>query len=225
MHRNLNHYFEWDVESWSRAMKLWERGLNLTKDPKHALEIGGRRGGISYFLAKEHGMSVVCSDLNNPCNYARPLHEEFQVTDKISYAAVDCTKIPYNDNTFDVVVFKSVIGALGDLAQQKVAVNEMYRVLKPGGVLLFAENLQATKLHMFLRKKLVRWSSYWRYLNIKDAVNFLTPFRNKEYSSTGFTAIFVPDGILRKLAAFTDKIICPILPSNFHYIVYGYGIK
>ncbi|SKA20419.1 Methyltransferase domain-containing protein [Chitinophaga eiseniae] len=225
MHRNLNHYFEWDVDSWSRAMKLWERGLNLAGDPKNALEIGGRRGGLSFFLAKEHEMDVVCSDLNNPCNYARPLHETFQVADKISYAAVDCTKIPYDDDTFDVVVFKSVIGALGDLEKQKLAINEMYRVLKTGGVLLFAENLQATKIHMLLRKKLVRWSSYWRYLHIKDTSSFLSPFRVKEHRSTGFIAIFLPDGILRKVAAFTDKILCPILPSSFHYIVYGYGIK
>jgi ubiquinone/menaquinone biosynthesis C-methylase UbiE len=42
------------------------------------------------------------------------------------------------DESVDVVVFKSVIGTLGDAQDQAQAVSEIYRMLKKEGVYLFA---------------------------------------------------------------------------------------
>jgi len=222
---DLKSCFEWDVESWSRAVHVWRTGLERLPSSATGLDIGGRNGGLTLFLVKEKGISMVCSDLSNPKDHAIKLHKQKNITDKVAYAAVDCTNISYEDNTFDIVVFKSVIGALGDFNRQQQAINEMHRVLKPGGVLLFAENQEATKLHMFLRKKLVRWSSYWRYLKSRDMATFLSPFSHKEIRTTGFFAVFAPEGTLRKMAAIVDRMICKVIPGSFHYITYGYAVK
>ena len=138
--RNIKIYFEWDTISWSKALLIWHKYLKLNKG-NYALEIGSRRGGLSLMLAKEYGMKVVCSDLKNPKETAKLLHQKHETKHKIQYEAVDCMRMGYKDNTFDIVLFKSVIGALGTYEKQSLAFQEILRVLKPGGVVLFAENL------------------------------------------------------------------------------------
>ena len=221
---NIQTYFEWDVISWSRVMKIWDKHLNSKKDGL-ALEIGGRRGGISLMLAKEYDMNVVCSDLKLPKESAQILHSKHEAKNKIEYKAVDCTEISYPDNTFDVVVFKSVLGALGLFENQQLAFNEMFRVLKPGGVLLFAENLEASRLHIYLRKKFNKWSTYWRYFNLDDLPIFLNNFSHSELNTTGFFATFFRFSLLRVFFSYFDLAFEKLLPKKSRYIVFGAAIK
>lgn len=220
----IKKYFEWDVATWSKAKPYWDEALKQ-RNYKTAIDIGSRRGGLSLYLAKEHQLNIICSDLNGPSSEAENLHKEYGVNDKISYAAVDCTKMPFENGQFDVVIFKSVIGALGSYELQKKAITEMHRVLKPGGVLLFAENLEASPLHMFLRKKLVKWSSYWRYPKHADMKELLSIFDSYKMETAGFISVFMPEGILKSIAAPIDKAICTLLPSRYRYVAYGYSKK
>ena len=75
------------------------------------------------------------------------------------------------------IVFKTIIGGIGSNdnyeIQQKVF-KEIYKALKPGGKLLFAENLVASKFHQQLRKKFVNWGNSWRYVSIKEMETFLS---------------------------------------------------
>lgn len=210
---NLKTYFEWDFTSWSRAMKIWEKHLTSKKDCL-ALEIGSRRGGISLMLAKEYEMNIVCSDLSSPKETAKILHEEHQIKHKIQYRGIDCTEISYPENTFDVVIFKSVVGALGSFEKQQLAFNEMLRVLKPGGVLLFAENLEASMLHMYLRKKFNKWSTYWRYLNLDEMPTLLNKFSHSELNTTGFFATFFRSSLLRVFFSNLDLTFEKLLPEK-----------
>lgn len=221
---NKKAYFEWDVETWYRSMKLWDEHL-ADKKGGRALEIGSRRGGLSLMLAELYSMSVVCSDLKNPMQTASELHDKSEVSENIEYASIDCTNIDFEDNLFDVVVFKSVIGALGNFDKQKQAINEMRRVLKPGGVLVFAENMSGSNLHMILRKKFISWSTYWRYLDVKDLELFFEPFDEWQYKFTGFFSIFSGNMRLKKFLSFFDLRFDPILPKSMKYVVYGYAKK
>lgn len=220
----IKKYFEWDITTWSRAKPVWDNAL-YAQEYKNAIDIGSRRGGLSLYLAKEFRLNVICSDLKGPTDEALKLHQSEGVAERVSYAAIDCTAIPYENNHFDVVIFKSVLGALGSYELQKKAIDEMHRVLKPGGVLLFAENLEATTMHMFLRKKMVKWSMYWRYPRLADMHEFLSDFETKKIESTGFLAIFCPEGGLKKFAAAVDNLIAPILPARNRYVAYGYAKK
>ncbi len=222
-HRDL--IFQWEVRSWSRALPLWERHLSAVSiEHPQALALGERDGGLSLMLA-EHGCSVVCSDLNGPTQRAKDLHTTFGWDERVTYESIDTLAIPKADNSFDVVAFKSMIGALSTKEHQAQAIREMHRVLKPGGVLLFAENLHGSAFHGWLRKRFVAWDAYWRYLDVKRDRNLFAPFAHVEDGTTGFLANLGRTEGQRDLIARFDGLIMPIVPASMRTIWYGAAIK
>ena len=122
------------------------------------------------------------------------------VQDRISYAAVDAFNIPYPENHFDVVACKSVIGGLvlqrkrpetRTLKNQRLAVEEIRRVLKPGGIFLGAENLTGTKIHQFLRRMKYGPELGWRYLRTTEIQWLLRVIRYVNRNSGGSWAPLV----------------------------------
>ena len=171
---------------------------------------------------------MVCSDLSPVSEKARSLHLENQVSHLIEYAELDATTIPYPDNTFDFVVFKSVLGAIGrndHPENQQQAINEIHRVLKPGGFLFFAENLSGSSLHRIARNIFVPWGKSWRYVSVCELNEWLSIFETKEIYTTGFLAAFVSKPKwLKKMAANLDSRLV-FLPSKWRYVAYGHAQK
>ena len=136
--------------------------------------------------------------------------------------------IPY-ENEFDIVVFKSVLGGIGSGSNkpaQGSAIREMHKSLKSGGELLFAENLTASPFHKFLRAKFVKWGTSWRYVSIDEMNEFLQPFNNFTYSTTGFSGAFGRNERQRDLLAAADKIFFNrLFPSHWKYIITGVARK
>ena len=167
---------QWDINSWSKALAYWEKSTDWST-VYNGLELGGRQGGLSLWLALK-GKQTICSDLKDVKNTAEKLHLKYNVSSLVQYQDIDATNIPY-ENHFDIVVFKSIIGGIGSNdnyeAQQKTF-NQIYKALKPGGKLLFAENLIASPLHQKLRKKFVNWGSTWRYVSINEIKECLKDF-------------------------------------------------
>ena len=222
-HRDL--YFQWEVRTWSRALPLWQKTMRaIPGQGGNALALGERDGGLSLMLA-EQGFRTICSDLNGPTPKAEELHRSLGVDLAITYEAIDATAIPKPDNSFDVVVFKSMIGALGSKERQAQAIREMHRVLKPGGVLLFAENLSGTAMHRWLRRRFVAWDHYWRYLQLPADRDLFTPFSRVELHTTGCLANLGRSEWQRDLLARVDALIGPVVPSTWHTVVYGVAEK
>lgn len=222
----LRDVVEWDVENWSRAMHFWRAQASLP-GAAECLELGARRGGLSLWLALQ-GHRVLCSDLEDNREIAAPLHAAYGVTDRVTYAAIDATRIPY-ENHFDVIAFKSLLGGVawdGDASRQEAAVRAMHRALKPGGVLLFAENLQGSLLHQAARRRFVKWNEIWRYVSIEEMLRYLAPFSRVEYATTGFTAIFGRTPALsRVLGKLDGAIFDAVAPPHWRYIMYGVARK
>ena len=58
---------------------------------------------------------------------AKKLHELNDVEMYVSYKEIDALDINLPDNSIDIVVFKSLIGALGCVDNQRRAIEEIYR--------------------------------------------------------------------------------------------------
>lgn len=222
---HLRAYFQWEVRSWSRAMPLWTEALSqLPAGPRTALALGERDGGLSLYLAQQ-GIHTVCSDLLGPTEAARELHRAHGVQALVDHEAIDALAIAKPDESFDVVIFKSMIGALSSKERQLQAIREMHRVLKPGGVLLFAENLSGTALHRWLRKRFVAWDSYWQYLDVRHDRDLFAPFPRITERSTGLLANLGRSEGQRDLLARLDALIAPLMPAYWRTIWYGAAFK
>lgn len=222
----LKDIIQWDTKSWSKALDFWGANVDWSK-VQTGLELGGREGGPSLWMALK-GIRVVCSDLENVEPTARPLHEKYNISNLVRYQDIDATNIPY-ENHFDIIVFKSIIGGIGrdgHPERQRKAFSEIYKALKPGGKLLFAENLVASPLHQQLRKKFVTWGDSWRYLTISELSTCLENFSDVQIQSTGFLGAFGRSEIQRSFFASIDAVLLnKILPEDWKYIAYGIAEK
>lgn len=220
----IEEYFEWDVHHWSKAIPVWEKVLE-GKAYNAALELGSRSGGLSLWLAERYNVKVICSDIQSPEMAAKERYKGHTLKGQITFDSLDILKIAYPSNSFDIVVFKSVLGALGSFSNQQLAMQEIYRILKPGGVLLFAENLKSSRLHAFARKIFVPWGARWCYLNVNE-INALTfPFVEKEIQTAGFISILLPNKIKNMGYIFDDWLDRNNYFSRLKYICFGYAIK
>jgi len=218
---------EWDVRNWGVALEFWTRHSHLDLGSCDALEIGSRHGGLSLWLAQQ-GARVVCSDLGPPSEVARRKHADAGVAHRVRYQRIDGTRIPYVGQ-FDLIVFKSVLGGIGrpaDRAAQARAVAEMHGALKPGGELFFAENLVASPVHQFLRRRFVEWSASWRYVAIDEMREFLAPFSEIAYRTVGLVGVFGRTSGQRALLGALDRaLLDALVPERWRYVIVGVARK
>ena len=217
---------QWDVKSWSKALRYWEKNINF-KPFSNGLELGGREGGLSLWLASK-GISTVCSDLTNVRQTAEPLHKSYGVSELVHYEDIDATRIPY-ENHFDLIVFKSIIGGIGrsnNKEAQDTVFREIYKALKPGGKLLFAENLVASPLHIHLRKRFVNWGDSWRYITISELNFFLRDFDKIQIHTSGVVGTFGRTENQRNALSVLDNLIFNhIVKNSWKYIAFGVAEK
>lgn len=218
---------QWDIENWSRPVRYWEKVLSNEKKVLTCLEVGCREGGISLWLSLL-GHKVTASDLSSTGETARPLHDKYSVTNKITYEDINALSIPY-ENHFDVIVFKSILGGIGgnnNLRAQELAIEQIYKALKKGGLFLFAENTSATFFHRILRKYFTPWGNSWRYVSLNEMQQFLIPFSNYSLLSTGFSGVLGKNENQKMILGKVDRFLFNrVFPKSWKYIMYGYARK
>jgi SAM-dependent methyltransferase len=218
---------EWDVVNWSFCLDLWEEHTSQDLATVSALELGSRHGGLSLWLALK-GSLVKCTDLEGPTALAVEKHKKYDVSHLVEYESVDGLKIPYEEQ-FDVILFKSILGGIGwgnQLDNQRQAIQEIYKALKPGGELFFVENLVASPLHQFLRKNFVKWGNSWRYVTIPEMVSFLSPFSKVEFQANGFLGALGRTELQHEaLGKLDQRFFNQIVPEHWKYILAGVAQK
>lgn len=220
----VSHVIEWDVGTWSRALPLWEDSVGSSLRGKRGLEVGGRGGGLSLWMARK-GCDVVCSYYNEDIGGAKALHRAHGVAERVVYEEIDATAIPYRDH-FDLIMLKSVLGGIGAYGRpdrQREALRQIHKALKPGGLFLFAENIVGTPLHRLPRA--IKWRGGWRYLTIDEMQTMLADFVELRFATTGLLALFGLSEGQRRLLARLDATFCHRLPVSWHYVMYGAARK
>ncbi len=102
------------------------------KEYKDAIEIGCGRGTIALYLALYERMNVICNDVEEKAidiakqNFS--LHKQ-----KATFIVGDAAKLPIPDQSVDVAVS---IGLLEHLENYQQILQEQYRILRPGGVMI-----------------------------------------------------------------------------------------
>jgi len=221
----LQEIIEWDVPNWSKALKFWAPYLPPVDGRLKILTIGERNGGLSLWLALK-GYSVIYSDVHPPKSEALELHRKYGVEKLVKHEQVDVFRMPYEDNSLDGVVCKSVIGGLKlvykdrrtrTLENQKKAVEEIRRVLKPGGIFLGAENMQGSPLHRWYRKR-KGLDKGWRYLSVEELGYLFSGFEQLHTRQFGFFPASTSSGIWNEMAGKVNVPLSKLLPASWQYI-------
>jgi SAM-dependent methyltransferase len=225
---SLDEIFQWDVLNWSKALAYWEAYLAGCQCMETVLLLGERDGGLALWFAGK-GFQVVCSDIDGPTENARQLHRKHRVSNRISYEAIDIFDIPYADKSFDVVACKSVIGGLKqdrkkpetrNLANQKAAITEAWRVLRPGGVFLGAENMCGTPLHQALRRMIKGRALGWRYLALAEIDYLFDQFSTIHKHAYGILGTRSSLSWVNLLSDRLNQVLCPMTPPTWQYICF-----
>lgn len=215
----------WDIANWQQAIRLWEQVLPRRLDGWNGLEIGAAAGGLSLYLGLK-GANMICSDFRDPKGLAEPLMLRYGL--EPDYLSLDARQaLPFDDNSLDVICFKSVLGGLrkgAELDPKPALLAEIFRVLKPNGWLLLAENLQGHALHKQLRRRFVSWSIGWEYLTLEDLLTLLEPFEFC-YRTTGVLGLLGRSEPQRRMLGAIDTRLAPWLPTEWHYLFVGAARK
>lgn len=118
------------------------RALSVTLDGNAAvLDLGSGYGGSARRIAERYGCAVTClniSEVQNETNRDKNRRAGLQGTVRVMHGSFD--DIPVPDGSYDVVWSQDAILHAQD---RRKVLQEAFRVLKPGGELIFTDPMQA----------------------------------------------------------------------------------
>jgi arsenite methyltransferase len=158
---------------------IWAELLNRLelRGDERILDLGCGRGAV-LLLAAQHQTTgrAVGVDLwrgfdqsGNSAEATRRNAVAEGVADRVELHEADITALPFEDNSFDVVLSSLAIHNIKGSALREKAIDEAVRVLRPGGRLLVAD-LRATREHQArlidlgmteVRRRRLGWRFWW----------------------------------------------------------------
>ena len=119
---------------WKEAMMDW-----LAPRPgQELLDVAGGTGDISFKFLKRAGSghATVLDITENMLIAGRKRAETAQMADNLDWLVGDAMALPFADNSFDVY---TISFGIRNVTRPQEALNEAYRVLRPGGRLMVLE--------------------------------------------------------------------------------------
>lgn len=154
------------------------------------LECGAGTASVSRFIYKTYSNQIDVTVIDNS-EEAINVANLFIDSDKISIKAIQCSidQMPFSDNRFDIIFLGGVMEYLDDI---QACTNEIKRVLKPGGILLFVVvpnilNIQIVgdiliRIRWFFSKKNLGKKLVPNVVKKWDAVKYADMLKNLEFT-------------------------------------------
>ncbi|WP_298840992.1 bifunctional demethylmenaquinone methyltransferase/2-methoxy-6-polyprenyl-1,4-benzoquinol methylase UbiE [uncultured Roseobacter sp.] len=119
---------------WKDAMMDWL----APRAGQKLLDVAGGTGDISFRFLKRagHGHATVLDLTESMLVEGRKRAEAEQMADQLDWVTGDAMALPFADNTFDVY---TISFGIRNVTRPQDALNEAFRVLKPGGRLMVLE--------------------------------------------------------------------------------------
>ena len=161
---------------------------DFNKDKK-VLEVACNMCTTAIGLVKQYGCRIEGVDLDeNALEKAKANIAANNLQDKIHVQRANAMKLPFEDNTFDIVINEAMLTMLPVEAKMK-AVAEYFRVLKPGGFLLTHDVMLVGDDHKTILE------------NMRNAINVTVTPLTKE----GWKQVFLDSGF-RNIETFSGEM-------------------
>lgn len=128
-------------EASRRTIRQMAEKSSFTGKKARVIDLGGGFSGSARYLAKNYGWEVVVLNLSEAENQrGRKMNKEQGLDHLIEVKDGSFNSIPYPDESFDIVWSQDAILHSDDRSK---VLDEAYRVLKPGGEMIFSDPMQA----------------------------------------------------------------------------------
>ncbi|MFC6636250.1 bifunctional demethylmenaquinone methyltransferase/2-methoxy-6-polyprenyl-1,4-benzoquinol methylase UbiE [Sulfitobacter sp. JBTF-M27] len=119
---------------WKEAMMDWL----APRAGQKLLDVAGGTGDVSFKFLKRagYGHATVCDLTEGMLIEGRKRAEAAQLADSLDWVVGDAMALPFEDNSFDVY---TISFGIRNVTRPQEALNEAFRVLKPGGRLMVLE--------------------------------------------------------------------------------------
>ena len=141
IHVGLYHRVDEPIFDASRRTVFYMASKLSIDENSRILDVGAGYGGAARFLAKTYGCHITALNLSEVENERnRTITHQQGLGDLIDVVDGSFEDIPFPDQAFDVVWSQDAILHSGNREQ---VLKEVYRVLKPEGVFVFTDPMQA----------------------------------------------------------------------------------
>lgn len=146
----MNRFAHWyETQVFSRMLNVADRAFRddraqlLGRAQGRVLEIGiGSGNSLPYYTDAVTQLVGIEPQSGLLAQAAAALAEHPQLQARVVLQTADARQLPFPDDSFDTVIAFLVFCTIPD---PQVAMHEVYRVLRPGGQLLFFEHVQASE--------------------------------------------------------------------------------
>ena len=124
-----------------RTVETIAQTLGNLNQNSRVIDLGAGYGGAARYLAKTYSCQICCLNLSEVQNQRNlKLNQEQGLADLIEVTQGSFEEIPYPDNSFDIVWSQDAILHSSDRTH---VLEEVRRVLKPGGEFIFTDPMQS----------------------------------------------------------------------------------